>query len=267
MFVPLHLLLEYNLTNNIALGAKAQYRGFFVDDLDGRIRPNANDALEFATLQIRYKLRGSIKNHSRNLNQPQYQENALKSDLEKLQNQTNNVIVPVDQTDRLNDLDRRVQKMEDILCPDGPDSDGDGVPDCRDKEPNTVAGNQVDFWGRTISTAKAEDLYNPSAFVYFDFDKTNIDLEAHKAIQIAANKLKADPTLIVEVRGFTDNMGSDEYNLTLSQGRADKVKHELITTHGIAANRIVANGKGKYNSSDRIESYKPYRTCIFFYNK
>ena len=86
-------------------------------------------------------------------------------------------------------------------------------------------------------------------------------------MQITAEKLKADPTLIVEVRGFTDNMGTDEYNLGLSQRRADTVKEALINAHGIEADRIIANGKGKFNPNDKIAKYRPYRTCVFFYNK
>ena len=50
-------------------------------------------------------------------------------------------------------------------------------------------------------------------------------------------------------------------------GRADKVKNELVNTHGIEADRIIANGKGKFNPTDKIAKYRPYRTCVFFYNK
>ena len=87
------------------------------------------------------------------------------------------------------------------------------------------------------------------------------------AVSIAASKLQADPALLVEVRGFTDNMGSDEYNAGLSQRRADRVKDELVKAYGIDANRIIANGKGKYNPSDVATKYRPYRTAIFFYSK
>ena len=267
MFVPLHLLLEYNFTKCLALGAKAQYRGYFVDDIDGRFRPNANDALELGTLQLRYKFNARNKDHTRNISLAQYRGDVEKTDLDRLQDQINGIVIPADPTERLDDLDRRVQKLEDILCPDDPDTDGDGVPDCRDKEPDTPAGNQVDFWGRTIKTTAVEEIFDEKAFIYFEFDKTDLDSEALKAVQITAEKLKADPTLIVEVRGFTDNMGTDEYNLGLSQRRADTVKEALINAHGIEADRIIANGKGKFNPNDKIAKYKPYRTCVFFYNK
>ena len=267
MVIPMSMLLEYNISNSLAVGLRGQFRGYNKDDIEGRYRFNTNDALEMATLGLRYKLNANIKDHLRNISVAKFRGDVQKTDLDRLQDQINGIVIPADPTERLDNLDRRVQKLEDILCPDDPDTDGDGVPDCRDKEPNTPAGNQVDFWGRTIKTAVADEIFDEKAFIYFEFDKTDLDTEALKAVQITADKLKADPTLIVEVRGFTDNMGTDEYNQGLSQRRADKVKNELVNAHGIEADRIIANGKGKFNPTDKIAKYRPYRTCVFFYNK
>lgn len=265
MFVPLHLLFEYNLSKSFALGLKGQFRGYFVDDIDGRMRPNANDALQMATLQLRYKFNAINKDHTRNINKAQFAGLVTMDDLDNLQRQIDGIIIPADPTDRLNNLDNRLQKLENYLDIDGPDDDKDGVANSRDQEPNTPAGNQVDFWGRTIP--KGGESLDPSAFIFFDFDKVDLNEEALNAVSIAASKLQADPALLVEVRGFTDNMGSDEYNAGLSQRRADRVKDELVKAYGIDANRIIANGKGKYNPSDVATKYRPYRTAIFFYSK
>ena len=88
-----------------------------------------------------------------------------------------------------------------------------------------------------------------------------------KAIDLAAKKLQADPSLMVEVRGFTDNMGTNAYNADLSQRRADKVKNELVKVYGIDSKRIIPNGKGKFNPKDRVVPYRFYRTSVFFYSK
>ncbi len=263
-FIPVHLLAEYNFTKSFALGAKVQYRGFFVDDIDGRFRPNANDALEIATLGLRWKIGAHRKDHTRNVNTATYHGLVSGDDLMRLQDQLNGLVIPMDPTDRLNDLDGRLKKLEDYLDIDGPDDDNDGVPNSRDLEPDTPAGNQVDFWGRTIHKPTVID---ESAVIYFDFDKTNLDEEAHRAIRIAASKLNADPDLIVEVRGFTDNMGTDAYNAGLSQRRADVVKDVLVRAYGIEPNRIIANGKGKFNPNDKVIPFRLYRTTVFFYNK
>ncbi|MFV0391610.1 MAG: OmpA family protein [Paludibacteraceae bacterium] len=265
MVVPMSLLLEYNVSKSLALGLRTQFRGYNKDNIDGRIRPNANDALEMATLGLRFKLGANRKDHLRNVSVADYRGDVTRDELQHLQNQINGLVIPVDPTNRLDDLDGRLKKLENYLDIDGPDDDNDGVANSRDQEPDTPAGNQVDFWGRTIPKGGA--ALDPSAFIFFDFDKTNLDTEAMTAIHIVAEKLKADPSLLVEVRGFTDNMGSDGYNAGLSQRRADKVKNELINSYGIEADRIVANGKGKYNPSDVIAKYRPYRTAVFFYSK
>ncbi len=265
MTIPLGLLFEYNFTKNIALGLRYQYRAFNKDNLEGRnYQGVTNDFAHLTTLVLRFKFKGKSEKHTRN----PIPEDApvTKKELNDIQNQIDGLVVPVPVTTdpRIDDLDKRLKKLEDYLDIDGPDDDNDGVANSRDQEPNTPAGNQVDFWGRTIPKGSA---YDPAAFIFFDFDKTDLDEEAHKAIRIAAEKLTADPELLVEVRGFTDNMGTNAYNANLSQRRADKVKNELVNAYGIEADRIVANGKGKYNPDDRTIPYRPYRTAAFFYSK
>ncbi len=254
MYYPISLLIEYNFTKSLALGLRAQMRTFNNDYVERRIDKGVtNDRLQFATLQLRWKFNAHNNDHLRNYVEPELVQQPV-------------IDIP-DYTPRLDDLERRVKRMEDILCPDGPDDDGDGVPNCRDQEPETPAGNQVDFWGRTIGKVTAQKMVDEEAFIYFDFDKTGLDYEANKAIAICARKMTADPELLVEVRGFTDNMGTTDYNARLSQRRADVVKSELIKKYGISADRIIANGKGKYNPEDKTMPFRPYRTCVLFYNK
>ena len=264
MYIPVALLLEYNISKSFALGLKGQFRGYNKDYLEQRIQKGVtNDNVEMATLQLRYKFCANRKDHTRNINMAEYAGFATQDDIDRLDRRIDG-LAPTGPDPRIDDLDRRLKKLEDYLDIDGPDDDNDGVANSRDQEPNTPAGNQVDFWGRTIPKGTA---YDPAAFIFFDFDKTDLDEEAHRSIRIAAEKLTADPELLVEVRGFTDNMGSNAYNADLSQRRADKVKNELVERYGIDANRIVANGKGKYNPDDDIVPYRPYRTAVFFYSK
>ena len=55
--------------------------------------------------------------------------------------------------------------------------------------------------------------------------------------------MKLKNTLVIEVAGHTDNIGSDESNKKLSKARADAVKQYLIGK-GIAATRISTQGYG-----------------------
>jgi outer membrane protein OmpA-like peptidoglycan-associated protein len=56
--------------------------------------------------------------------------------------------------------------------------------------------------------------------------------------------LQRDPSLSVDIEGHADWMGSDEYNIRLSQRRAQAVVDWLVA-HGIARERLNAVGKGE----------------------
>ena len=51
------------------------------------------------------------------------------------------------------------------------------------------------------------------------------------------------PTLKIELSGHTDNIGNEEYNLNLSQRRADAVR-TYLTSRGVDKNRVTAVGYG-----------------------
>lgn len=280
-YVPIGLLIEYNFTKNFALGTKIQYRAYNKDYIEQRIQHGVtNDFIELATLQLRWKFNARHKNHTRNNNVLLFDNDTITDNFKGIQEKVDSlqknlaIITPLvekhenfinenaPEIEKIPDYNNRIKKLENIICPDGPDTDNDGVPDCRDKEPDTPENTPVDFWGRSITSYDVN-----SAAVFFDFDKTDLNEEAQRAIRYAANKLKSDPSLIVEVRGFTDNMGGEKYNEGLSQRRANKVKNELVKEYGINPDRIIANGKGKYDPDDKVIRYRPYRTVMFFYNK
>jgi len=82
--------------------------------------------------------------------------------------------------------------------------------------------------------------------ITFDTDKADIRPESAQAIGEIANLLKADAGLKIFVVGHTDNTGSVEHNLKLSQDRGQAVMQALIRDHGIAPARLSAYGCGPY---------------------
>ena len=56
--------------------------------------------------------------------------------------------------------------------------------------------------------------------------------------------LKEHPNVIVEIQGHTDDVGSEAFNLKLSQKRAEAVRQYLID-HGIEPDRLIAKGYGE----------------------
>ncbi|MFC2131835.1 OmpA family protein [Bacteroidota bacterium] len=80
--------------------------------------------------------------------------------------------------------------------------------------------------------------------VYFDTGKLSIKSKSNKAIDKVYKMMKANPAMVIEVRGHTDSQGNDDSNMKLSQDRADAVKQVLIDK-GIEKDRILSRGFGE----------------------
>ena len=122
--------------------------------------------------------------------------------------------------------------------PPNPDLDGDGVPNERDKCPNTRPGAVVDLDGCEVEAVIELEG------VYFDFDKATIKPEGKVVLNEAAALLKTHDRVVVEVAGHTDSVGTDAYNQGLSERRANAVK-DYLTAQGIKASRLTARGYGE----------------------
>jgi len=189
----------------------------------------------------------------------------IKKDIAGLKNRVDTV------EKKVKDLIPRVKKLEDLVNNVGPDSDNDGVIDLRDLDPNTPPNTAVDFYGKPIPAliVKADKKFKPEyevdiPAVYFDFDRTELDDDALITISKIASRMQKDNSLLVEVRGYCDFLGDLNYNEKLSQRRSERVKKELVNVWGIAADRIIANGKGKI-IQPQIK-YRPNRRCDFFFS-
>jgi OOP family OmpA-OmpF porin len=122
--------------------------------------------------------------------------------------------------------------------PPNPDLDGDGVPNERDKCPNTRPGAVVDLDGCEVEAVIELEG------VYFDFDKATIKPEGKVVLNEAAALLQQHERVVVEVAGHTDSTGSEEYNQGLSERRANAVK-DYLTQKGVTATRLSARGYGE----------------------
>jgi outer membrane protein OmpA-like peptidoglycan-associated protein len=80
--------------------------------------------------------------------------------------------------------------------------------------------------------------------VLFDTGKAELNSGAARKLDQLAQFLTAHPDRRVQIDGFTDSVGSDSYNLDLSQRRADAVRSALLS-RGIASARVSDQGYGK----------------------
>jgi len=78
----------------------------------------------------------------------------------------------------------------------------------------------------------------------FELDSYNLKLESEPKLKAIAEMLKANDSLNVYVVGHTDMSGELEYNLQLSEKRADAVVKSLVDDYGIEASRLKAKGVG-----------------------
>jgi len=129
-----------------------------------------------------------------------------------------------------------VKEVKVMKCEPIKDSDKDGVPDNIDKCANTPENMLVDHNGCPIITTLR---------LNFDFNKASVKKIYYPQLQKIAEILKNNSNLKIEIAGHTDNTGSDEYNLKLSQKRAEAVKSVLVNKFGISPNRMVAKGYGE----------------------
>jgi outer membrane protein OmpA-like peptidoglycan-associated protein len=82
--------------------------------------------------------------------------------------------------------------------------------------------------------------------VLFDFNKYTLKAEAREKLAKVSGILLAYPNLKVQVEGYTDNVGTQEYNQTLSQQRGDAVRDYLVS-QGVSAGNISSIGYGMSN--------------------
>jgi outer membrane protein OmpA-like peptidoglycan-associated protein len=82
--------------------------------------------------------------------------------------------------------------------------------------------------------------------VLFDFNKYTLKTEAREKLAKVSGILLAYPGLKLQVEGYTDNIGSDEYNQKLSEQRADAVRDYLVS-QSVQQGNITAAGFGKSN--------------------
>ncbi|WP_144607374.1 OmpA family protein [Algoriphagus algorifonticola] len=178
------------------------------------------------------------------------------------------------------ELASQINGIKDMLK----DSDGDGVPDYLDKEPNTPAGARVNSAGTTLDSdgdgtpdhldkcpfqpgpastngcpveeVREEVDYLKKAIndgyvnVYYAFDSFKPLGYSISAANYVANFLKRNPGVSVEIKGYADELGPEDYNMKLSEKRA-KAVYDILIAAGINSSRLSYKGYGEDTSVDK----------------
>lgn len=99
------------------------------------------------------------------------------------------------------------------------------------------------FACRTVSKAPGRVGQMYFSTISFQANGEEIGTASYKFIDEAAKIYKKNPSVTVEVRGYTDSSGKEDYNQRLSKKRADKVA-QALQMRGVAAAHISAKGYG-----------------------
>jgi len=130
------------------------------------------------------------------------------------------------------------------------DSDNDNVPNCKDTEPNSPEGAQVDSRGKEINTLGATDGANDSGAdvglpsVYFKLNSTSISYTNYPSLTEVAKFMKNNADAKLAIIGNTDSTGPKGYNEKLGRKRSQAVINHLVKIYGIDAARLSATSKG-----------------------
>jgi len=106
---------------------------------------------------------------------------------------------------------------------------------------------EVDPEGRILSKHPDIKLGEASGrtrlLVFFDFGASSMNSSSYPELDRAVRLMKAVPSMKVEIAGYTDNVGDADFNIGLSEKRANAVRDYLVSK-GIAKNRVTTHGYG-----------------------
>jgi outer membrane protein OmpA-like peptidoglycan-associated protein len=137
---------------------------------------------------------------------------------------------------------------DDDGCPDL-DNDGDGILDTDDQCPG--AAETFNNYKDTDGCPDERPIEFPLAYINFKFATAEISgADPIPVLEEVIRIMRENPEIRVKISGHTDSIGSDEYNIDLSERRAATVKKYLVDNGGIDPARLETEGRGESEPID-----------------
>jgi outer membrane protein OmpA-like peptidoglycan-associated protein len=109
------------------------------------------------------------------------------------------------------------------------------------------------FFSFGLSFAQEEEIYS----IFFEFDKYNLKEEQAEGVIAFVQKIDTARIESIQIYGYCDDRGKDEYNFVLSTNRATTVKNKLIE-RGIKSKIIITlEGKGRIMLDEDLQTDIP----------
>ena len=150
---------------------------------------------------------------------------------------------------RVNEMGQRVQTLEGGVA--GAQSRADEAA----RKAEGVDSRLTRLWSNRFNQKTADSLE-----VYFSPDSIDLSDAAQTALAAVVKEMAANPTLTVELGGYTDPRGALDYNYALSQRRVDAVRRFLMD-RGVQLARIQAASLGPISGTD-IPDVKKRRVTV-----
>ena len=219
MMAKLGLNVEYNLSKSIALGGEVQYRYYDRANLGGVNWSKGNCEALTASVGLRFKFGATgNKQHARNITMCEYYPRPAPVIIEKIvkdntQETMDRLKAIEDENAALND---KINKLNDQIV---------------------------------VLTTNNQGEVIPSTYqnVEFEFGSDKLTRSSYSTLDQIAVTLKNNPaTVKLNIAGYTDYIGTEEYNQTLSVKRANAVKLYLKAKH-VPASSVIITGYGEHN--------------------
>jgi len=214
----LGLNLEYNISKSIALGGEVQYRYYDRTNLGGYEMSKGNSDALTATIGLRFKLGANgQKQHARNISMCEYYPKPVPVIINKIVKDNT-----VETMDRLKAIEAENAALNNRI---------------------NKLNNHIDSLSANGNGGNLPTYEN----IEFEFGSDKLTQGSYKALDEIAATLKSDnSTVRLNVAGYTDYVGTDEFNQTLSVKRANAVKSYLLRKN-VPASSITIVGYGEKN--------------------
>lgn len=207
LVIPMGLGARYRINKSFDLGVEATLHNMAGDNLDVDMTGADNDAYMHASFSLTYKFGKKNKRHA----SWTYKDFNLSYERERLND-------PL--AYKLDSLRRQLEQLSSISA-------------------DTLAGD-------TTFIRKEETIRHElfSASLFFDFDKSDISERSHRTLAGVARFMEENPEAKLTIQGYTDQRGSADYNIRLSEKRCNNAKKVLVEDYGIDESRFTVVPKG-----------------------
>ncbi len=102
--------------------------------------------------------------------------------------------------------------------------------------------------------------------IYYPINSVAISAADKGRLAVVARRLGTDSSAVVQVKGFADQTGNAAYNLSLSRKRAEQIRNYLVTSLGVAPERVLVNYFGQAQATEARQNPHDRRVELELYS-